>query len=311
MNKVPLKEKLGVCQWFHFQDYFAVDDVVNLARELNLRHLRTGISWADYHRPRGRQWYDFQMEALQEFELLVSVWHTPPSISENGACSGPPKRLEDYADFIGEVIDNYGSSLAAVELWNEPNNRYKWDFVESDVQWKKFGAMIREAAKVAGSRRVKTVLGGMIPVDPEWLGLLENYGALENIDVISIHGFPGMWWEEFPNWDWFRDWHGWEEKISKLRVVSNLPVWITETGLATVDLNTKTPCHHQSQVARLEEAVRAPSERVYWYSMKDLDPSRAAIEGFHVDENEYHLGLVTFDGEKKPAFFRMKELLQS
>lgn len=311
MTNSTLKDKLGVCQWFHFQDYFAVEDVINLARELNLHHLRTGISWADYHRPRGRQWYDFQMEALQEFEVLVSVWHTPPSISENGACSGPPTRLNDYADFIGEVIHNYGYAVAGLELWNEPNNRYKWDFIESDMKWKKFGAMIREAAKVARGRGVTTVLGGMIPVDPEWLKLLEDYGALENIDVIAIHGFPGMWWEEFPNWDWFRDWHGWEEKISKLSAVSNLPVWITETGFATVDLSTKSPCYHQAQVARLEEAVRAPSKRVYWYSMKDLDPSRAAIEGFHVDENEYHLGLVTFDGEKKAAFFRMKELLQS
>ena len=41
----------------------------------------------------------------------------------------------------------------------------------------------------------------------------------------------------------------------------------------------------------------------------DLDPSREAIEGFHVDENEYHLGLVTHQGKRKPAFYALKEML--
>jgi CDP-paratose 2-epimerase len=49
---------------------------------------------------------------------------------------------------------------------------------------------------------------------------------------------------------------------------------------------------------------------MYWYSLIDLDPRREAIEGFHVDENEYHLGLVTCDGTRKPAFDVMKDLLK-
>jgi CDP-paratose 2-epimerase len=58
----------------------------------------------------------------------------------------------------------------------------------------------------------------------------------------------------------------------------------------------------------LRQAAAAPVERVYWYSVIDLDPSREAIEGFHADENEYHLGLVTWDGRPKPAFDVMRQL---
>ena len=43
--------------------------------------------------------------------------------------------------------------------------------------------------------------------------------------------------------------------------------------------------------------------------MIDLDPAREAIEGFHVDENEYHMRLITHDGREKHAYWRMKELL--
>lgn len=60
---------------------------------------------------------------------------------------------------------------------------------------------------------------------------------------------------------------------------------------------------------RLREAAAAPVERVYWYSLIDLDPQRAAIEGFHVDENEYHLGLVRHDGSRKPADEWLKDHL--
>jgi len=60
----------------------------------------------------------------------------------------------------------------------------------------------------------------------------------------------------------------------------------------------------------LETVAEAPAERTYWYCVLDLNPQEPAIEGFHVDENKYRLGLVRFDGTRKPAFARMKELLE-
>ena len=65
------------------------------------------------------------------------------------------------------------------------------------------------------------------------------------------------------------------------------------------------------QAQMLRAAAAAPAHRLYWYSLIDLDPAREAIEGFHVDENEYHLGLVRWDGSKKPAWYEMRKLLQA
>src|SRR5690606_23555044 len=87
------------------------------------------------------------------------------------------------------------------------------------------------------------------------------------------------------------------------------PVWVTETGVATWDLHERCESRHDLQSKLLEEAAAAPAERVYWYSLEDLDPERDAIEGFHVDENEYHMGLVRWDGSRKDAFHRMHDLL--
>jgi CDP-paratose 2-epimerase len=304
------EEKLGICQWFHYQDHAAVDRAVELLGELGVRHLRTGISWADFHRSRGRAWYDWMLRRLEPFEILLSIWHTPPSIAEGGTCAGPPHRLEAYAEFIWEVDDRWGDRYADLELWNEPNNRLKWDFERFDPDWSKFARMIELAARQARDDGKRTVLGGMIPVDPHWLRLIESHGGLDPIDVVAIHGFPSMWWEDFPNWDWYRDWHGWEEKLASIAPsAGGRPIWVTETGLATCRVADGTPARHDLQVDKLLDAAAAPTERLYWYCLEDLDPERPAIEGFHVDENEYHLGLVTWEGEKKPAWHTMRALL--
>jgi CDP-paratose 2-epimerase len=311
-----LQVGLGVCQWFHFEDHRAVEQSVELMAELGLRHLRTGVSWADYLRPGGKKWYDWQMKTLAGagVEVLLSVWHTPPSISEGNACNSPPGRLQDYADFIDVLITEYGDQFGHLELWNEPNNRLKWDFPRFDPEWKKFGEMIGAAAYWAKQRGRQTVLGGMIPVDHHWLNLMERYGLLPYIDVVGIHGFPGMWWPGQPNWDWHDHWDGWDAKLAYIAGhAGGRPVWCTETGLATWDLALNRVAKYELQEGMLRDAAAAAAGGaaglMYWYSLIDLDPRREAIEGFHVDENEYHLGLVTCDGVRKPAFEVMKELL--
>lgn len=305
-----LADRLGICQWFHFEAYDDLERSIELLRELGVRHLRTGVSWADYHRPTGKAWYDHQMQALAEFEVLLSVWHTPPSIARGGTCASPPERLEHYADFINELIDEYGDSFSWLELWNEPNNLYKWDFRRFDPDWSLFGAMAAKAGETARAAGKPTVLGGMMPVDHQWLKLMKRYGAYDAVDAIAIHSFPLMWWEGHPCWDQERNWHGWQAKLDYIRAeAGDKPLWVTETGLATWDMNEKRPARHELQCERLLKAAAAPADRLYWYSLMDLDPRREAIEGFHVDENEYHLGLVTHTGEKKPAWSVFSGLL--
>lgn len=306
------RDKIGICQWFHYQDYRSVERSIELMHDLGIRHLRTGISWADYHRPQGRAWYDWQMGALRDFELLLSIWHTPPSLSEGNCCASPPRRLMDYADFVAQVIDQYGDQFSHLELWNEPNNLYKWRFDAFDPDWMKFAGMVRAAAQHAQRCEVPTVLGGMMPVDHRWLQRMEDQGVLDVVDIVAIHSFPMMWWENQPCWDQPKHWHGWDEKIQYISGdVADRSIWVTETGLATWDVQQQREGRLQMQVQMLRAALAAPAQRVYWYSLIDLDPSREAIEGFHVDENEYHLGLVRWDGTKKPAWYAMRQLLRS
>ena len=48
--------EVGICQWFHFEDH-RLDDAVWWLRQLGVRRLRTGLSWADSFRPNAGAWF--------------------------------------------------------------------------------------------------------------------------------------------------------------------------------------------------------------------------------------------------------------
>ena len=48
--RATTRPSMGLCQWFHFEDH-RLDDAVAWMKRLGVRHLRTGLSWADSFRP--------------------------------------------------------------------------------------------------------------------------------------------------------------------------------------------------------------------------------------------------------------------
>ncbi len=315
--------QLGICQWFHYEDYQAVEKALRLLRELNVRHVRTGVFWADWHRRGGPAWYEWMLRTLHEsgLELLVSFWCTPPSLAEllpgerwQSACARelthrPPQKryLQYYAEDLRALCQSCGDCICALELWNEPNNRYKWN-VRFDPDWQLFAEMVIPAAAVAASFQKPVCLGGMSPCDPNWILNMKQKGVLDAVHVIGIHDFPDMWRSDTVHWATSKTWSGWDARISELAAVdTSHPYWITETGYAT----TFSISAEGWQCIRMKELAETASvDRAYWYSLLDLDHHREAIEGFHEDEDEYHMGLVTCSGEKKPAFFSLQQILE-
>jgi beta-xylosidase len=97
---------MGICQWFHFEDH-RLDDAVRWLRRLGVRHLRTGLSWADSHRPNAEAWFDRQMAALDEFEITLTFCFTPESCGIKPHHTSPPQRIEEFADFCARMIRRY------------------------------------------------------------------------------------------------------------------------------------------------------------------------------------------------------------
>jgi beta-xylosidase len=104
---------LGICQWFHFEDP-RLDDAVRWLRTLGVRHLRTGLSWADSFRPNALAWFDRQMEALAEFDVTVTFCFTPEHRGIAPHHTSPPQVPEEYAEFCAAMIRRYAHMCPAI-----------------------------------------------------------------------------------------------------------------------------------------------------------------------------------------------------
>jgi beta-xylosidase len=97
---------MGVCQWFHFEDH-RLDKAVTWLRRLGVRHVRTGLSWADSFRPNALAWFDRQMEALAEFDVTVTFCFTPEHRGIAPHHTSPPLDVNEFADFCAGMITRY------------------------------------------------------------------------------------------------------------------------------------------------------------------------------------------------------------
>ncbi len=97
---------LGVCQWFHFEDP-RLEDGVRWLKKLGVKKLRTGLSWADSHRPDADAWFDRQMKALEDFEVTVTFCFTPESCGVRPHHTSPPRDPREFADFCARMVRRY------------------------------------------------------------------------------------------------------------------------------------------------------------------------------------------------------------
>lgn len=281
--------QLGVLEWLRPGEYERAKQLIKDLHSLGITHLRTGISWADWHTPEGKAWFDWLIPTMAaEVELLPCFTYTPPSLGIVEKASAPPREPRAFADFIDRMIQDYGEHFEWMELWNEPNNLNDWDW-HLDPNWEIFTEMIYMAANWAKQCGKKTVLAGMCPTDPNWLDMICSRGVVQLFDAVGIHGFPGTW--EFGT-------ETWQDKIRSVRDVLEKhgltpEIWITEVGYST--------WRHDEivQVKKFIDVLEAPADRVYWYSATDLHPLESHQDGFHEDERHYHFGLKTADGVPK------------
>lgn len=101
----------GICQWFHFEDP-RLDEALARLRQLGVRRLRTGLSWADWYRPQAVQWFDRQMAALEEFEVTLTLCYTPAHLGLEPHYAAPPREPGDFARFAAWVAGRYANQPA-------------------------------------------------------------------------------------------------------------------------------------------------------------------------------------------------------
>jgi beta-xylosidase len=191
--------------------------------------------------------------------------------------------------------------IEAVMIWNEPNNMSHWDF-QIDKDWTIFSDMVRRASAAVRAERadLPRVLGGISPIDPAFIQLLAQNGALEEVDVVAVHGFPLDW----NHWQI----HEWPDKIEEIRAVSPRPVWVSEVGVSTFGAEEV----QEWGLKRTAELLVGRAPRIHWYSLYDLPRAWPAATRHREAEGSayyrhFHMGILREDGSPKLAARRFPE----
>ncbi len=175
---------------------------IEALRARNIRHVRTGISWAEWYRPGGQAYAKWYIRAYKDagFHILPTLTYTPPELGVESGTNAPPRDLRTYAHFVGEVCDTLQDCFDEVELWNEWNLNTDWD-PQYDPEYRIFAVMIGLGASAARARGMSVVLGGMSKVNDRTLILLRTLlrtGVGGYLDAIGFHNLRGTWSDHIP-----------------------------------------------------------------------------------------------------------------
>jgi len=187
--------------------------------------------------------------------------------------------------------------IEAVMIWNEPNNKSHWDFEVLDPDWSRFARMATLAAQAMAAERrdLSRVLGGISPIDPNFMHNMKARGVLDGVDAVAVHGFPLDW----NHWQI----HEWPAKIAEIeQVVRPLPVWVSEVGVSTFGAEEV----QEFGLARTAELLAGRVPRVHWYSLFDLPRAWPATTRHREAEGSayyrhFYMGLLREDGTPKRA----------
>jgi beta-xylosidase len=185
--------------------------------------------------------------------------------------------------------------LEAAMIWNEPNNKSHWD-PELDPDWSRFAEMTVLAADSIArvNPHLTKVLGGISPIDAGFMNRMKDFGVLDRVDAVAVHGFPLDWnlWQI----------HDWPLRLAEIGAVTDLPVWVSEVGVSTFGAE-------EVQVwglRRTAELLLGNVPRVQWYSLYDLPMAWGATTRHREAEGSsyyrhFYMGLLREDGSPKPA----------
>jgi beta-xylosidase len=185
--------------------------------------------------------------------------------------------------------------IEAAMIWNEPNNKSHWDPL-IDPDWSRFAEMATLASKAIATEApgLPRVLGGISPIDPNFVANLGTRGVLGHLDAVAVHGFPLDWnlWQI----------HEWPAKLDEIRAVTAKPIWVSEVGVSTFGAEEV----QEWGLGRTAQLLIGKTPRIHWYSLYDLPRAWPATTRHKEAEGSsyyrhFHMGLLREDGSPKRA----------
>jgi hypothetical protein len=216
--------------------------------------------------------------------------------------SGTPDwaAVDDLTPFVQALADRYGTRLAGIEAYNEPNSAKYWGGPADPAAYTRFLCAAYRGAQAAGVRLpvaggslapiMKTINGDM---RMDWfLNEMFKSGAGSCMDVVSFHPYPfssdltsstSLFAQEFAQVRSLRDYYK-----------PSMRLWVTETGLS-LQTTGVTQAVQATTIPAIHDAIAAmPQKDVDVVVIHTLVQSSGALA--------YGLGQLFADATGAPSF---------
>jgi hypothetical protein len=262
-------------------DYITSDsvDFSDQARRLRMGWVKQQMRWGVFSPAQGQfDWTGFDraigQASAKGLKVMLSIvtaprWSHPalqPTTEDPDAINAPPDDLNQFAQFVGEVVKRYPGKVHAIEIWNEQNIDAEWRSVPQAVSPEKYVEMLKLASQAikAVDPNVIVISGALAPTgyfvggcsaagcdDGPYLRRMVDLGALSAVDCVGVHvngynvppdksqkdgfndptaTFRGPFDNPIPSW-YFRG----TLELYRDTVQSQKPLCVTEFGWATAE----------------------------------------------------------------------------
>jgi hypothetical protein len=306
-----------------------------MKRELDLlafaggKVVRTDISWSSLESEGKGRYSSWMVERFDAFldhaeargiRVIATLWSTPcwastaPPEAKQG-CTGAwwnrevdryePTSPEHFADAAEWVARRWGHRLAALEVWNEPNEPEHRFLIAAD-NGRSYAGLLRAAyPRIKQAAPDLPVLGGAMAFsDEEWVHRLYDLGAGNSFDGLSLH--PYNEWRD-PDDPWKPQWRKYTfltgvpamHEVLRSHGDGHKSLWLTEFGFSSCGDGDRWCVSEQQQAEYVADSLRivrgwdfVAAAVVYNLRNKGTDPT----------DREDQFGLVHHDFTPKPAY---------
>lgn len=255
--------------------------------------------------------------------VLIVVTSSPGWASTTGLAGGPPAGAAPYARFVGMIAARLRGTVAAYEIWNEPDIPKFWGGPPDPASYTRLLRAAHDAVKSADPD-VDVLFGALTGNHYRFLEQAYRRGARGSFDAVGVH--TDIPCETRPPEVFVRDRN---RKVSRwsflgyrsvrrvmLAHSDERPIWMTELGWSAGD---HVPCptgrwigqgpagiSETAQADYLRRAYACLAHDSYvrvgmWWMIRDFDPD---------ESHGLQYGLWRLDGSPRPAWSAFREVVR-
>jgi hypothetical protein len=285
---------------------------LNALQTAGVNVLRVDVGWATMEYAKGQHdpIYLAKLDTLaagaqaRGIKIIATLWQTPPWASSGGAWNDAPSNPADYGAFARFIAGRYGSELAAVEVWNEPEINENLIAANLPATYVQMVKAVYEGVKL-GDPSVPVLAGSLAYADIPFLRELYADGMQGYYNGISVHPYADGAAPE--NTSVTHSFLGGIESLHAAQQAAgdNTPEWVTEFGWPT---GTSRGASTEQQQAEYTERAFALLDNLPYvegatvYELRDIEANPS--------DPEDNFGMLRQNFAPTPAYAALKAAMQ-